>query len=427
MTGLTAIEEDKKKIVGHMFAPLTNKEEQTMDNKRKQPKGITLREDGYYMGRFQYKGEKYPPIFGKNRNEVEDKLETLRYEVKRGLYTPKNDVTVDGWFETWLNVYRSSISLGTKDSYTNTYNSHIKPVLGKKEVADIERGQIQQLYNDMVKKGYAHGTIKLTASILYGMFEEAMIAGLIKKNIVSLAKLPRGKEPKVRIALSLEEQKQFQKYIIKNSEYYGLFLLALCTGMRNGEVRGLCWSDVDFDKRVIHVTGTLKYIKGKGHYKGDPKSTTSRREIPMLGICYELLKEQKQKQEKQKKLAEEYWNPIKGLEDLVFTDNAGRLVSKEKVTKELNDTILLMKKEETINIPCFTFHTLRHTYATRGLENGISLKVMQVLLGHKTLAMTADLYSHVLLETKRREMQKMNVVFEEIDIGMNDIKFCVGE
>lgn len=417
MTGLTAIEEDKQEIVGHVYAPLTNKEEQAMDNNRKQPKGVTLREDGYYVGRFQYKGEKYPPIFGKNRKEVENKLETLRYEVKNQMYIKESKVTVEEWFKTWLEVYRNNrVSLGTLDSYTNTFNSHIKPVLGNKRVASVSVTQIQQLYNNMAKKGYAHGTIKLTASVLYGMFEQAKIVDMVKKNVVSLATMPRGKEPKERIALTLEEQKQFMNSIKTNSEYYRLFLFALFTGMRNGEVRGLCWSDVDFENKVIHVTGTLKYIKDVGHYKGKTKSITSKRDIPMLEICYDLLKEQKQKQEEQKKQAEEFWNPIKGLEDLVFTDNSGRLVSKERVTKELNDTLVLMKEEEKINIPHFTFHTLRHTFATRGLENGIPLKVMQVILGHKTLAMTADLYSHVLPETKEKEMQKMNATFENLTL-----------
>ena len=366
------------------------------------------------MGRFQYKGEKYPPIYGKSIKEVEKKLNDLRYEATNQIYTQETKITVEEWFKIWLEEYRNNISLGTKDTYTNTFNSHIKPVLGKKRVTTVSAFQIQQLYNNMAKKDFAHGTIKLTSSVLYGLFEQARKVEMVKKNVVSLATISNGKEPKERIALTLEEQKQFMDSIQRNSEYRSIFLLALCTGMRNGEVRGLCWSNVDFENKVIYVTGTLKYIKDVGHYKGKTKSVSSKRDIPMLGVCYELLKEQKQKQEEQKKHAEEYWNPIEGLEDLVFTDNSGRLVSKEKVTKELNDTLGLMEAQGKTNIPHFTFHTLRHTFATRGLENGIPLKIMQTLLGHKTLAMTADLYSHVLPETKEKEMQKMEEVFKNI-------------
>ncbi len=385
-----------------------------MATKAKLPKGIILRDDGYYVGRFQYNGEKYPPIYGKSIKEVEKRLNNLRYEATNQIYTQESKITVEEWFKIWLKEYRNYISLGTRDTYTNTFNSYIKPVLGKKRVTTVSALQIQHLYNDMAEKEYAHGTIRLTASVLYGMFEQARKVEMVKKNVVSLANISNGKEPKERIALTLGEQKQFMNSIEINSKYYRIFHLAISTGMRNGEVRGLCWSDIDFENKVIHVTGTLKYIKGKGHYKGDPKSTTSKRDIPMLGICYELLKEQRCEQEKQKKLAEKYWEPVKGLEDLVFTDNSGRLVSKEKVTKELNDTLGLMEAQGKTNIPHFTFHTLRHTFATRGLESGIPLKIMQTLLGHKTLAMTADLYSHVLPETKEREMQKMEAVFNKL-------------
>lgn len=383
-----------------------------MINKRKLPKGITLRKDGYYVGRFQLLGEKYPPIFGKNLREVEDKLNKLRYEVGEEEYTPESKITVEEWFKIWLKEYRRlRVSPGTLDSYTNTFNGHIKPVLGKKKMTSVSNMQVQQLYNNMADDEFAKGTIKLTASVLYGMFEQAKKNGLVKMNVASSATVQGGKEAKERIALSLEEQMQFQEYIKKNSEYYRLFLFALCTGMRNGEVRGVCWSDVDFDKKLIHVSGTLKYIKGKGHYKGKPKSTTSKREIPMLGICYDLLKEQKQRQEEQKQIAGKYWNPVDNLDDLVFTTGTGRLVSREIVTKELNDTIALMREDGQIKIPHFTFHTFRHTFATRGLELGIPLKVMQVLLGHKTLSMTSDLYSHVLPTTKQKEMSKMDELY----------------
>ncbi|MDR1547758.1 MAG: site-specific integrase [Hungatella sp.] len=381
-------------------------------NGKKLPKGIIQRADGLYMGRFQYEGELYPSIYDRDMKVVEKKLNDLRYEVTHQMYTQSSKVTVSEWFDIWLKDYRGiRIKPGTKEVYQNTFNARIKPVLGKKKMTSVRMDQIQKLYNDMAEKNYAEGTIKLVGVVLYGMFKQAVKTGLITKNPAAMATIPKAKERKERIAMNLGEQKQFQDYAIKYSEYYRIFLIALCTGMRNGEVRGLCWSDMDFDNKLIHVTGTLKYVKDRGHYKGSPKTKTSKRDIPMLGLCYDLLKEQREKQEEQKKLAGKWWEPLKGLEELVFTSPDGKPVSRERVTKELNEIINKMH-EDHLDMPEFTFHTLRHTFATRGLEQGISLKVMQVILGHKALAMTADLYSHVLPTTKAKEMEKMEDVFK---------------
>lgn len=381
-------------------------------NGKQLPKGISQRKDGLYMGRFQYEGELYPSIYDKDLKVLEKKLNDLRYEVTHQMYTQSSKVTVGEWFDMWLKDYRGiRIKPGTQEVYRNTFNAHIKPAIGKKRVTSIRMEQIQTIYNSMANSNYAEGTIKLVGVILYGMFKQAVKSELINRNPVAMATIPKAKERKERVVLTAEQQKQFQTYAKTWSEYFRIFLLALCTGMRNGEVRGLFWSDIDFENRVIYVTGTLKYVKGIGHYKGTPKTKTSKRDIPMLGVCYDLLLEQRQNQEEQKNLLGEWWEPLKGLENLVFTSNDGKPVSREKVTAELNKIIKKMH-DDYVNIPQFTFHSLRHTFATRGLEQGISLKIMQTILGHTTLAMTSDLYSHVLPTTKAQEMEKMAEVFK---------------
>ncbi|SCH81841.1 Integrase [uncultured Clostridium sp.] len=364
------------------------------------------------MARFQYEGELYPPIYDRDLKVVEKKLNDLRYEVTHQMYTKNSKITLDQWFEVWLKEYRGiRIKRGTQEVYRNTYQARIKPVLGKKRITSIRMEQIQKLYNALAEKNYSEGSIKLVGVILYGMFKQAMKTGIISKNPAAMATIPKAKERGERVVLTRDEQKQFQTYAKQYSQHHKVFLLALCTGMRNGEIRGLSWSDIDFEKRIIHVTGTLKYIKGIGYYKETPKTKTSKRDIPMLGISYELLEQQKKEQEKQKQLAGQWWQPLKGLDDLVFTMENGRFISREKVTSELK-IILKKMRDDHINIPDFTFHTLRHTFATRGLEQGISLKIMQTILGHTTLAMTSDLYSHVLPTTKAKELEKMEAVFK---------------
>lgn len=380
---------------------------------KKLPKGIVQRKDGLYMGRFQYEGETYPAIYDPNLKVVEKKLEDLRYEVTHGMYRTPSKITVQGWFDEWIEKYKKPrVKAGTIENYTNNYNAQIKPIIGKKRLTSVRIEHIEKIYNVMSNKGLAKGTIKIVAAILSGMFKQAVKLGMLKENVVALSTLSNGKERKEKVVLSMEQQKAFLEYAKEHSPFYELYQLALCTGMRNGEVRGLTWADIDFEKREVHVTGTIKYIKSHGHYRDTPKTKTSRRTIPMLGVCCDMLIRQREKQEETKKLVGALWKPLEGLEDLVFTTNEGRPVTRDRVTADLKRCMKNMQ-EEGIDIPVFTFHTLRHTFATRGLECGIELKSMQCILGHATFSMTADLYSHVLPDTKVKEMEKMEQIFEK--------------
>ena len=110
------------------------------------PRGITQRRDGLYIGRFQYEGEIYPPVYGRTIRETERKLNELKYEVTHQAYTPKSRVTMDEWFKTWLNEYRGiRIKEGTKETYRNTYNARIHPVLGDKRLTSVRVEHIQKL------------------------------------------------------------------------------------------------------------------------------------------------------------------------------------------------------------------------------------------------------------------------------------------
>lgn len=381
------------------------------NNGKELPKGITLRSDGRYMGRFRYNGQDFT-VYDYEIKKAVKKLSELRYEVEHGIYSKESDIILDDWFIIWLRDFKEkSVKPGTREVYKNTYNGCIKKVLGKKRLKDIRLEHVQKLYNDMSEK-YAEGTIRLANVILYGLFQQAIKVQLIVNNPIQLATIPRARKRKQRTVLTEEEQKLFLDYAKKHSRLYPVFAFALLTGCRNGEVRGLEWKNVDFENKLIHITGTLKYVKGMGIYKGSPKSETARRDIPMLDACSQLLMQCAEEQRAARELAGELWEPLGGLEDLVFTQSNGHPIGRESVSFELVKLIGEMRKGGC-EIENFTFHSLRHTFATRALENGISMKTLQAILGHAQYAMTADLYSHVLPDTKAREMNKLSRLFTD--------------
>ena len=350
------------------------------------PKGITLRKDGLYMGRFQYEGEVYT-LYSHKLNELENKMNDLKYEIKHGIGGKKQNITLNAWFDTWMEEYKkSTVKISTYRNYKIHYDSYIRKSLGKKKLASVRADHIQKVYNDLMRKDFTTGTIKLVSAVLNGCFKQAEKNSMINKNPVPLATIPKGKERKERKVFTPEEQTVFLKYI-KDSYLYNFFALALMTGMRNGELRGLKWSDIDFDNQKIFVNHTLIYIEGEGHILVSPKTKTSRREIPMIDSAKEILLEQRKLCEGC--LGEEAENGY------VYCLETGDPITRDRVTIELNKITkaIQVKDKQFKRITC---HCLRHTFATRCIENGMQPQVLKTILGHSSLAMTMDLYSHVL-------------------------------
>lgn len=377
-------------------------------NGRKLPEGITQRPDGRYMGRFRYGGERYT-VYDMDLKECKKKLANLKYEVEHGLFAKQENITVSGWFDVWIKEYKEpAVKEGTVGVYRDNFNSYIKEPLGKKKLKDIRPEHIQKLYNDLYKKGYSRNTIELVSVVLSGMYKQALKNKIILENPVPLATLPRKKEYKEPRVMTVEEQKIFLDYA-KDSYLYDLFLLALTTGMRSGELRGLQWQDIDFKNKVLHVNNTLVYVNND--YKLDtPKTETSRRDIPLIDTAIAALKRQKVKQAENRMLLGDKWKNKEGLENLVFTTMTGYPINRDMLKQELNRVIKKIQIEHK-NFRHITPHTFRHTFATRCIENGMSPQVLKTILGHSKLSITMDLYSHVLPNIRAVEIQKIANLF----------------
>lgn len=208
--------------------------------------------------------------------------------------------------------------------------------------------------------------------------------------------------------MTVEEQRIFLEYA-KDSYLNDLFILALATGMRSGELRGLQWQDVDSKNKIIHVKITLVYVN-KDYLLDTPKTPTSRRDIPLIDNAVAILKRQKLKQAENRMLLGDKWKNKKGLENLVFTTMTGYPINRDMLKQDLNKVVAEIQKEHK-DFKHITPHTFRHTFATRCIENGMSPQVLKTILGHSKLSMTMDLYSHVLPNTKATEIQRIANLF----------------
>jgi len=350
-------------------------------------------------------------FYGKTRKEVADKLYEATGYQKQGLTVNDNKYTVSDWLDKWLWDYkRHNIKPRTFESYDSNINNYIKPAIGKIKLTDLNVDHVQGLIKCLYDR-------KLTRSItcvnttLKSALKQAVKNGLIPRNVCECVSLPKQTPKKEVQVLTPEEQARLQE-VIKEHELYPAFLLLLTTGVRLGELLALTWKTVDFKENSIKITKNIQRIhdydeKTKKKLKsrlviGTPKSEKSIRTIPMVDIMAPVLKSHKNNQGRKRLQMGTFYNN----NDLVFATETGTPIEPRNFSRTFKK--LLKKAEISTDI---NVHAMRHNYATRGLENGIDLKVLQELLGHSSVKITGDTYSHVLPDKKRESVKKLNGVF----------------
>ncbi len=390
---------------------------------RRLPKGITKRADGRYQGRFTFQGERHT-LYDRDIKALQKKMADAKYEMEHGIYVNAQHMTLNTFFETWLSeIKENTVKANTLGVYMEIYKIHIAPTIGKMQVSGINKLMIQRLLNNMSKNGLSANTVAKTKAILYSIFKEAMENRMISYNPCENITIRRDKTE--RRVLSYEEQKIFLS-AIRGSRYEMLCILGLSTGLRIGELSGLRWSDINFEEKTLTVERTYVYLHDvKNHQMKDvfhsPKTKNSCRTIRLLDSTLELLEQHHIQQNKEKAELGEEWCPVEDGEDLVFTTKNGGPVRGLNVAETLNNYVKKINKQEEklaakekrepVIFERITPHTLRHTFATRAFESGIPPKVVQQILGHSSLEMTMDLYTHVTEDVQSREIQKLSMFF----------------
>lgn len=390
------------------------------------PTGVMQRPNGTYRARFKYKNEKYT-LDNADLKLLLRQMEDLKYEVRHGLRTTGDNIILDAWFDTWLNTHKKrTIKESTQIRYDDFYKRYIKQRLGKRKVSEFKPIILEHLLQDMAEQGYSTKTIHDVYNILNAMFKYAIHNRIITFNPCDGVEVPKTKTKPIRV-LTVEEQREVLEQA-QGRFYENLIIVALGTGMRAGELLGLTWSDVDFKKREISVNKTLVHIKdaesGKYVFKYQtPKTKNSVRIIPMQDSVYKALKRQSIKI-KEMQLKTMNWEVLGGFERLVFMTQTGKPVTERSFQVALNSIENAINKarqkkaeeDKKVFEPMLHFypHALRHTFATRCFEAGIDAKVVQGYLGHYSIAITLDLYTHVTNDKAKSEMDKLENLYQEI-------------
>ena len=330
-------------------------------------------------------------------------------------------MTVDVWFEFWIAHIVGDLAPNTRRNYRERYEYNVKPLIGGMQLADVKPMHCKMVFNKM-EASYAGSTIRQTYIAMGTMFRAAVMNDMIRKHPMDGVRFTKPVRATDDIKfLTRDEQRVFLE-TAKRSRNYNQYALILETGLRTGEMIGLTWDAIDFEKRTLTVNKTLEY-RHKQHFwrAGPPKTRQSYRTIPLTSHAYDILK-QLYSQVSERKESEllnstlEYMDRRTGetaslcMRDLVFINwRTG-----EPAKNSSYDTHLYKLCDEA-GIRRFCMHALRHTYATRAIESGMQPKVLQKLLGHASIKTTMDRYVHVTNDS----MSKAVLQFEKVQQNQN--------
>ena len=380
---------------------------------------IRKRKNGTWEGRYTIgydaRGrQKQLSVYGKTRAEVARKLNEKTAAIQNGTYIIPRDHTLLEWLENWLTTYAYiKVRASTYASYQAYINNHIAPYIGGVKLQKLTTEQLQLFFNEKAKNGRLDGKGGLspkTIRNLYNMLHEALQQAVTNKylsvNVSGGVVLPSRQTPDI-IVFKPEEQAAILEACKKERLGFAIEL-DFMTGLRIGEICALKWSDFDFTEKIFDVRRTLQRIQKKTSdigeksaktqiVEGDTKTKNGKRVIPITDVMYHKLMQHRSRQNFEKlRLGKGYAD-----HGYVFANEFGYAVEPSYL-RDVYERIL-----KSAGVSHYKFHTIRHTFATRAIENGAPVKIVSEILGHSSVQLTMDVYCHPSVSAKRSVMEKL--------------------
>ena len=324
-------------------------------------------------------------VYGKTRKEAADRLAELIAKTGAGIAVAVDAWTVERYAEYWLaEVVGPRLRPATLSSYRETLRLHIVPMLGRAKLRALTPAHVRRLLADRAASGLGPRSVQIVHSTLRSMLAEAVREELVERNVAAIVRAPSVQRAEVQ-PWSPDEAATFLRSAADH-RLYGLFAVGVAIGLRKGELLALRWADVDLEQGLLQVRRTVQRLPEAGLVFGPPKSSRSRRTVPLPDISVRVLRAHRARQAAEVLALGPAWVEA----GLVFTSTVGTVIEPRNLSRLFDELI------SQAGVRRIRFHDLRHTCASMLLAQGVPARVVMDVLGHSQLAITTDLYSHVM-------------------------------
>ena len=340
------------------------------------------------------------PISGKRRRkwhgghdrkrDAQKTLNEILSRIQSGEYVEPNRKTLSEFLLGWLDTRRESVAPTTHANYTHQINSYVIPHLGHRKLQDVTALELSDFYALLLTSGRRQSSGGLSAKSVLNVHRvvskamaDALRWNLITRNPATHAEVPKAQRREMNI-WSADQVKAFLT-VEKDTREFPIWVVASTTGMRRGEILGLSWSAVDLDVGRLSVVQTLVNLDNKPTIRKEAKTASGHRSVELDRDTVEVLRQHRRRQAQERLRAGSAWQD----HGLVFCRENGTSDKPQRVTR------VFKAKSAAAGLPQIRFHDLRHTWATLALSTGGHPKIVSQRLGHSSISITLDLYSHV--------------------------------
>ncbi len=321
-------------------------------------------------------------FYAHSRSEAAEKLTAALHSRHDGVPIPSGRETVAHFLNEWLTMVHSQLRERTWVRYEQLVRVHLLPDLGKKTLRALQPRDLQSLYSKLLDTNLSPTTVHHVHMVIHRALGQALRLELVARNVADLVDPPRMAHHEMATLSDVDVRRLLSA--TAEDRLAALWLLAVTTGMRQGELLALRWADLDLTRRALQVTGTLQRTKGQGLVRSEPKTARSRRRIMLGDLAVAALQKRRAEQVSERLVAGAKWQD----QDLVFATESGGPLDGSELLRHFRRLLT------QADLPRIRFHDLRHTAATLMLSRGVHPKVAADMLGHSTVAITLDLYSH---------------------------------
>lgn len=371
-----------------------------MPHKRANGEGsLYKRKDGRYEGSITLPtaggSKRRICVYGKTREEAHRKLTKIIEESHRGIPLSDKSYKLSEYLDFWLE--REKCRPLTLKRHESAVRVHIKPALGNRRLNTLSVMAVQDFLDELHAEDKSIATIHQVRKVLSAALSYAVRKEIISRNVARLVDLPRYKPKRSSYWTSNETVRFLQA--ASSDQLYPIFVLLALYGLRRGEVLGIRWCDVDFDRSVLHIRQQVQRIDGQLK-QVDLKTDSSERDEPLLARAREVLLKQRDIQEASRTQQGRAWLGIDGSDELVFTTRTGRPLEPHNLARSFKRIC------EQNSLRRITIHGLRHSNATTQKDLQIHSRDIQAILGHSDVK-TTGIYEHVDLTNKRNALEKV--------------------